>query len=221
MKPSFRSRALAGLWFATTSLVALQAGAQSAAEFDRNGPYLMAGGGYSFENFDIDPLRFNFEDDALNASFSTRSDDSPHVIVHAGWRFHPHAAVDIGFEWNTGFDGSFGGMDADLETYLTTIGVKIYALKGRIQPFLHPSFGVMVLKADNDIPDPDDPEDPRITGGLPDNNTTAALRAGGGVDIYVTENLFVSVSAYYVLPLDGDVKGVQYVPVSAAVGWRF
>jgi hypothetical protein len=129
--------------------------------------------------------------------------------------------VDIGFEWNTGFDGSLMGTDTDLETYLTTIGLKVYALTGRIQPFLHPSIGVMVLKADSDIPDPDDPDDPRITGGLPDNNTTPALRAGGGVDIYVTENLFVSVSAYYVLPLDGDVKGAQYVPVSAAVGWRF
>ena len=225
MKPRFRSRALAGFWFAATSLVALQAGAQSAAEFDRNGPYLMAGGGYSFENFDINPLSFDFKDDDLDVTFPTHFDDSPNVIVHAGWRFHPHAAVDIGFEWNTGFDGSFGGMDADLETYLTTIGLKIYALKGRIQPFLHPSIGVMVLERDADIPpvpplDPDDPDPPLISGGLPDK-TTPALRAGGGVDIYVTENLFVSISAYYVLPLDSDVKGAQYVPVSAAVGWRF
>ena len=81
----------------------------------------------------------------------------------------------------------------------------------------------MVAKFDVDLPvvDPDDPDAPEISGGLPDNKTTPALRAGGGVDIYVTENLFVSFSAYYVLPLDSDINDFQYVPVSAAVGWRF
>ncbi len=222
MKPHFRSCALAGFWFATTSLVALQAGAQSAAEFDRNGPYLMAGGGYSFENFDIDPVSFNFDNDEFDAVFPARSDDSPNVIVHAGWRFHPHAAVDIGYEWNTGFDGSLAGMDTDLETHLTTIGLKIYVLKGRIQPFLHPSFGVMVLEADADIPPVPLPPPATVSGGgIREDKTSPALRAGAGVDIYVTENLFVSISAYYVLPLDSEIKDLQYVPVSAAVGWRF
>jgi opacity protein-like surface antigen len=213
MKSSSRSGALAGFWFAAASLVALQAGAQSTAEYDRLGPYLMLGEGYSFENFDFDSVRFDFEDDLLDVEFPLRFDGSPNVIAHVGWRFHPHAAVDIGFEFNTGFDGSYGGIDADLETYLTTIGMKIYALKGRIQPFLHPSIGVMVAKLDVDAPGLDVP--------FPDQKTTPGLRLGGGVDVYITENLFVSISAYYVLALDKEVEDVQYVPVSGAIGWRF
>ena len=74
MKPSFRSCALAGFWFTAASLVALQAGAQSTAEYDRNGPYLMLGGGYSFQNFSgVGPLNV---------------DDSPNLIFEAGWRLH-------------------------------------------------------------------------------------------------------------------------------------
>ena len=202
MNPSFRICALAGFCFAAVSVGVVQADEPSTAEYDRNGPYLMVGGGYSFENF--------------NGVGSLDIDDSPNLIVHAGWRFHPHAAVDVGFEWNHGFDASFAGIDAELETYFATVGMKIYALKGRIQPFLHPSVGVMVAKADVDVPDT-----PEFGGGFSDEKTTPALRAGGGVDAYVTENLFVSFSAYYVLPLDSDIDDAQYVPISAALGWRF
>jgi hypothetical protein len=180
----------------------------------------MVGTGYSFENFGFEPGK-----KTPTYHVERRFDGSRNIIAHAGWRFHPHAAVDIGFEFNAGFDGSFGGTDADLETYLTTIGMKIYALKGRIQPFLHPSIGVMVVGFDRDIPDiPDDPDDPdhfQISGTPFDRKTTPALRVGGGVDIYITENPFLSFSAYYVLPLDVAVRDAQYVPVSAAVGLRF
>jgi opacity protein-like surface antigen len=199
MKPGYRICAVAGFWFAVASLGALQAGAQSTVEYDRTGPYLMAGAGYSFENFgDLSPVNI---------------DDSQNFVVHAGWRFHPHAAVDVGFEWNSGFDASFPGGDAELETYFVTAGMKLYALKGRIQPFLHPSIGVMVAKFDVDAPG--------LGVGSIDDKTTPGLRLGGGVDAYITENLFVSISAYYVLALDKAVDDVQYVPVSGAIGWRF
>ena len=194
MKPHFRSRVLAVFWFAAASLHALQAGAQSTAEYDRNGPYLMLGGGYSFENFkDVGP---------------SNNDDSPNLIFQAGWRVHPNAAAVIDFEWNPGFDTNFEGTGVELETYLTTIGMKIYALKGRFQPFLHPSIGIIEMKFDAD-------------GGGSDSRTAIALRGGGGIDVYVTENLFVSLSAYYVFPAHSDLNDIQYVPVSAAVGWRF
>jgi hypothetical protein len=194
MKSSIRCRALAVFWFASASLYALQAGAQSTAEYDRNGPYLMLGGGYSFENFgDLSP---------------SNVDDSPNLVVHAGWRVHPHAAIDVGFEWNHGFDANLEGVGVELETYFTTVGMKLYALKGRFQPFLHPSVGVMIASLE--------------AGGLgSDTRTTPAFRLGGGIDVYVTENLFVSLSAYYVLAMDSDVDDIQYVPINAAVGWRF
>lgn len=194
MKSSFRRCALAVFWFAAASLHALQAGAQSTAEYDRNGPYLMLGGGYSFENF--------------SDLASLNVDDSPNLIFHAGWRVDPHAAVVIDFEWNRGFDTNFEGTRVELETYLTTVGVKIYALKGRFQPFIHPSIGIIEMRFD--------------AGGLgSDSKTAIAVRGGGGFDLYVTENLFVSFSAYYVFPAHSEFKDFQYAPVSAAVGWRF
>ena len=194
MKPSFWSRALAGFWFAAVSLGALQAGAVGPADFGRTGPYLMLGGGYSFENFsNVGPVNI---------------DGSPNLVFNAGWRLHPHVAVDVGFEWNSGFDASFAGINAEVDTYLTTVGMKFYALKGRIQPFIHPSVGVIVGKLDGN-------------GFGSETSTTGALRGGGGIDVYVTENLFISVSAYYVYPIDTDLEDVQYIPLSAAVGWRF
>jgi hypothetical protein len=154
----------------------------------------MLGGGYSFENFSV------------AESFDVGG--SPNAIVHAGWRFHPHAAVDVGFEWNPGFDAAFGGTSAEMDTYSGTVGLKIYALKGRIQPFLHPSVGVMQAQFD-------------VAGADSESKTAPMLRLGGGIDVYVTENLFASFSAHYVLPLGEEVDDLQYIPVSAAVGWRF
>jgi opacity protein-like surface antigen len=234
MKPGFRICAVAGFWLAAFLLLGLPAQADEiepepepepalepepqpepkaapkavpapapeAAEYDRTGPYLMAGGGYSIENFgDVGPVSV---------------DDSPNLVVHAGWRFHSHVAADVGFEWNSGFDASFAGGDAELETYFVTVGMKLYALKGRIQPFLHPSVGVMIAKLDVDAADVSE-----LGSGFSDDTTTPGLRLGGGIDTYITENLFVSFSAYYVFPLDSLVDDLQYTSVSGAVGWRF
>lgn len=194
MRCSLRRSAVTAFWFTAAFLHALQVGAQGASEFDRNGPYLLVGGGYSFQNFSgVGPLNV---------------DDSPNLIFDAGWRFHPYAAVDVGFEWNPGFDASFAGLTAELETYFATAGMKIYALTGRFQPFLHPNVGVMVAKFD--------------AGGFGgDTIVSPALRVGGGIDVYVTRNLFVSLAAYYVLPMDSDLNDAQYVPLSGGVGWRF
>jgi hypothetical protein len=194
MKSSFRRCTLAVFWFATASLHALQAGAQDTVEYDRNGPYLMVGGGYSLENF--------------KGASSLNIDDSPNVIASAGWRIHPRAAVDLGFEWNEGFDTNTLGVGVELETYLVAVGMKFFAMTGRFQPFLHPSIGVMEVKINASGPGSDD-------------RTTPVLRGGGGFDFYVTENLFVSFSASYVLALRSEVNDVQYVPINAAVGWRF
>ncbi len=222
MKSSFRRRTLAVFWFAAVAVHALQGGAQaddiepdpyvdeevepepepeveaeeeeSTAKYDRNGPYLMVGGGYSFENF--------------KGSSSLNIDDSPNVIASAGWRIHPRAAVELGFEWNEGFDTKLAGVGVELETYLAVVGMKFFAMTGRFQPFLHPSIGVMEVNFD-------------ISGGGSASRTTPVLRGGGGIDIYVTENLFVTLSVSYVLALRSEVNDIQYIPISAAVGWRF
>ena len=60
-----------------------------------------------------------------------------------------------------------------------------------------------------------------VSGGGSASRTTPVLRGGGGIDIYITDNLFISLSAYYVLALRSEVNDVQYAPISAAVGWRF
>jgi hypothetical protein len=193
VRRSIRCPAAALLGFAVAFLPAPHVVAQGAPGFDRSGPYLLAGGGYSFQNFD--------------GVGTLNVDDSPNFVFDAGWRFHPNFALELGFEWNPGFEASVAGIQAEGETYTATAGMKICVLRGRIQPFLLPNVGVLVANLD--------------AGALGDTITTPALRAGGGIDVYVTRSLFVSLMTAYVLPLDKDLNDFQYIPLSGALGWRF
>ena len=77
-------------------------------------------------------------------------------------------------------------------------------MTGRYQPFLLFGAGVMTAKA--------------ISRGVPVETTELefAMRFGGGIDLYATKNVVVSLEVDYVLPVS-NLSDLDYV----SIGWGF
>ncbi len=54
----------------------------------------------------------------------------------------------------------------------------------------------------------------------PVDETDFAGRVGGGIDIYATENIVVTLDATYVVPT-GDVDDLDYLSIGWGVQYRF
>ena len=109
----------------------------------------------------------------------------------------------MSFEYLDGIDFSFFGIDVDVDgRYLAyTWNVKVFPLarviSHRIDPFVYAGIGVGWAEFD--------------AGSIGDADETAFItRFGGGIDLYVTEQLAVNASSSYVLPT-GDLDDFAYV----------
>ncbi len=79
---------------------------------------------------------------------------------------------------------------------------KLHLMTGRIQPFLMYGLGVMRV-AGNGVSD-----------------TDFAMRGGGGLDFWVTENIAVGAETEYVVPIS-NVRHFDYISVGLAMKYRF
>jgi opacity protein-like surface antigen len=167
---------------------ALPAAAQ-VDDYARNGPYLgLAGTWASYVDADgvDDPLGLN---------------------VRAGYRFHPHIAGELEFEWLSEADIENTGLT--LESFAFTANGKLYPLTGRLQPFGVIGLGLMNAEVSSDA----------IFGGSEDE-TEFAMRFGAGLDFYFTRNFLGSLDFSYVLPT-GDLDEVDYIRFGWGFGYRF
>jgi len=162
-----------------------------AQDYARNGPYLgLAGsvGIYTEADGNVDV------DEALGLN------------ARAGYRLHPHFAVEGSFEWLSEADISVSGSRvASLESFTGTANGKAFLLTGRVQPFALIGIGGMGITVDR---------------GGSGGESGFAARFGGGVDIYITENFLAAIDASYVLPT-GDVDGADFVSIGWGFGYRF
>ena len=89
---------------------------------------------------------------------------------------------------------------------VVTANVKGYFLTGRYQPFLLVGGGGMTAEAKV-----------RALGlSASERLNGFAMRFGGGIDLYATKHVVVSVGTDYVLPF-GDLKDLDYI----SIGWGF
>jgi hypothetical protein len=145
---------------------------------------------------------------------SVQVDPSLGLNARAGYRFHPHFAAEIRYEWLSAFEstlevppdpgvpgdpGSKVKID-DLGGWALTGDAKIYLPGDRAQAFVLLGIGALNLQSDDFGVD----------------GTVFATRFGLGVDLYATPNIAVTLDAAYVLPT-GDVGGVR--PDYLSVGW--
>jgi hypothetical protein len=120
--------------------------------------------------------------------------------VRTGFRCSERESAELEFEWIEGFDGE---RPEDAALWVLTSNAKIALLTGRIQPFLLAGIGILH-------------GDPASRG----PHTDLTGRLGGGVDVFVTQQLAVSLDASYVIPT-GTVQQLDAVSIGWGLRYHF
>ena len=185
------------------------------ADFARRGWLVGVAGSYAVETFD-DDAESDFQNE-LGPTVALSVDNSFGFNGRVGYRCHRRLSAEVEVEWLDGFDSDLtqpGFVQlgkVKYEPVVVTANLKGYLLTGRYQPFLLVGGGAMT--ADRKMRDT-----VGLTPGQSDseNDTAFAMRFGGGIDLYATEHVVVSLEADYVLPF-GDLDALDYV----TIGWGF
>ena len=160
-------------------------------DFGRPGLYVGAMGTYAFENFYVSDRGYFSDPDGYDNSFGFN--------VRAGYRAQDHFAAEFQYEYVNGFDRA----ETSIRTHVFTANAKVPLTTGRFQPFL--GYGLGLMSASQ--------------GGASELNF--AMRASGGIDIYINNNWMVQLESSYVFPI-GDVRGLDYVTAGfLGIAYRF
>jgi opacity protein-like surface antigen len=199
-------------------------------DFARRGWLIGLGGSYGVETFE-DAAESDFRDDLPSAPVdpefpdpvSLSVDNSLGVNGRVGYRCHRYFSAEVEVEWNRfSSDLTQPGYErlANVvsEPVVVTANVKGYFLTGRYQPFL--LLGAGVMSADIKLRDPVGLE---FTGLKSRSENEFAMRFGGGIDLYATEHVVVSLEANYVLPFSSleTLDDMKYTPDYITVSWGF
>ena len=186
--------------------------APAGPDYGRVGPYIGAGFVYAVEDFDIDENSSGFSR-GPGSSSSLNFDDSLGYNLRAGYRVHPNVAIEGLFEHYVEFEADINGFGRGADTLTVEAeglagfaNAKFFALTDALQPYA--SVGVGALNGEVEV------------AGLSTDETEFAARFGGGVDAYVTENVYFNIEAAYVLPT-GDLDDFGIIPISGGLGYRF
>jgi len=163
---------------------------------DYNGLYVGVGGGFAIEDFD-----------------GGNADNGSYVNARVGYRFLDFLAVEGMGEYMPHFNGKSGRyLSADTSIWSGWFNTKLYPTArwtGFIQPYLLAGVGGMWgdtkggVLALNQI-----------------NDNGLAGRFGTGIDFFLTEHLFLTTDAAYLLPT-GDAHELDQVVVGGALQYRF
>lgn len=157
-------------------------------DFSRSGCYLGASGSVALMTQLDDDL-----EDEFNEGFDI--DESFGFSTRAGCR-GKWLGGELHYEWIDGFDVSSDTVSKSLDAWALTGDMKLFMLPGRYQPFATVGIGYLEV----------------------DDEWDFAARFGGGLDIYITENIVLNLDATYVIPTsDEELNDADYV----SVGWGF
>jgi opacity protein-like surface antigen len=134
--------------------------------------------------------------------------------MRAGYRFHPHLAAELQGQYNGLYEvrGNTVGRPnlGSVEIITSTANLKVFALRGPIQPYALGGVGAMWA----------DTED-RVSGTkLPLGDVEFAGRGGLGVDFYLSPMLAVNLEGSYVAAA-GGLAGYGVAALGAGVQWHF
>jgi len=119
-----------------------------------------------------------------------------------GARLAPEAAMELQIEWSGRFDVLGGAIDVGL--LVNTVNFNVYFAEGRIQPYASVGIGYGAL----------------FVPGLSDHPGNFVARTGGGVDVYITEQIGVNLDIDYVITTK-DIDGFDYASFGWGVFYRF
>ena len=166
-----------------------------AAGYDRDGWYTGLGAGYAMELFT-----------------HGNSGDSGFVQLRAGYHFLRFASIELQLEYTPKFKGKSGDYaGVNTATWATWANFKGYPTApwtGRFQPFAMIGIAWMWERLTGSA----------INGSNEDGGFAA--RFGGGIDLYITDNIVVTAESAWVLP-SGGLKTLKQVQIGGALQYRF
>lgn len=163
-----------------------------AVDYASNGFYLGAGGLYAIELFD-------------NVGPGGGADNSSGFLVRGGYRLHPNAAVELLYENYHEFDTDPGHIAA----WTLTGNVKAYFLTGRWQPYAVVGMGYFGGSSSNGNP-----------AGAASSGDGFVIRAGAGMDAYITEHLSIGPELSYTAPF-GSAEDLDSFRISGGLNYKF
>jgi len=183
--------------------------------YDRRGIYLAAAPSYARENFSESAV-LDFGDlpgdNVLN--LDDHDEHTFGVMGRGGYRCHPNVSAELQFEWLDDFEGTISQIGTPLrakgrfESLVFTDNVKGHLLTGRYQPFVLLGVGFMRMEAK------------ARAASFRETNVDVAMRFGGGLDIYATKKVVVSVEASYLMPT-GKLDDLDYYSIGLGMQFRF
>jgi opacity protein-like surface antigen len=197
-------------------------------DFARRGWMVGVAGSSAFELFEdeleedyrrhLDPIGGGFKPVSIA---SLPVDNSLGMNGRVGYRCHSRFSAEVQVEWLHGFDadleqpGVVQLARVEVDPLVVTANAKGYLLTGRYQPFLLLGLGAMSGSIHVR-----DPVGLSFTGIDSQTENVFAMRFGGGIDLYATKNIVVSLGVDYVYPF-GNLDDLNYVTINWGFQYRF
>ena len=177
--------------------------------FQRPGAYVGVGVGGAFETF--------------HGEFDPRGHDVSNAFLvggRIGSRLNRFAALEASVDYTiNGFDLSNDAAESiEAKTLLAFTNLKLYPFGGRFQPFLLGGGGFMW--ASLDCKDASGAGFDCGAAGFDDEEVGFAGRFGGGLDVYLAQNVALSGELVYVMPT-GQLSDMRFLTFGAQLLFRF
>ena len=145
-------------------------------------------------------------------------EENPGANVKAGYRLHPRLALEIDYQYLSGFDAEVITESQGASSFETVNVENGYAVTGRAKGFLSTGIlqpygaiggGVANLNIDGELP---------RDFSFADLDFVTSF--SGGIDFYPTEKLVVYLEASYFLTT-GNIKNLDFIPLTLGFLFRF
>ncbi|MDP6980960.1 MAG: porin family protein [Myxococcota bacterium] len=183
--------------FAALPAIAQEDDEEEASDYAREGWYLQGSGVHAAEKW-------------AGSISDVGAEDTWGFDLRAGSRISPWASVEVELEILGDF---LSDSRQDLSVVHAGVSTRIYPLGGmlgRTQPFGIAGLGIVSTVV----------EHRDRTTDLRQSNADWGFRGGGGVDLYYTEHIALSVEGAYVWTV-GDVENIDHVAISIGLMYRF
>jgi opacity protein-like surface antigen len=179
-------------------------------DYSASGPYIGVGGLYAIEMFENKTTQ---EGTALGR---LHPGNSGGFQVNAGYRVIPNLALEARYEYYSEFDTDSprAPSNSHINGYSVTANAKAFLLTGRWQPYVLVGLGYLSMEKDGIVQQ----------GGTKNDSDDGgfAMRFGGGMEAYLTENISFGPEIAYVLPIAADnINNLDFLTVGAGLRFHF
>jgi len=177
----------------------------------RRGFYAGVGTGWAFPDFGFDSDNLGL-DGVLGPGLDPDYDGSVAVDAFLGYRVHRRVGLELGYTFYEGWDSRSGVESTEIDAHAFMLNTKAYGCTGRLQPYA--LLGVGALLVNSEIRDARFPKPFETDLGF-------ALRAGGGVDLYLHPHWVLGLEVAYVAGFGGLVEYADHTTTGLRLQYRF